>query len=131
MSTPMLYGAKANARDGGGPFFHAGLNDLNHIQGLVAMYFPRAALDPAASAAYIMRMTNPLTTTLVHTPLTRTKEQDIQFRRRVMEGIPLMQITGANVAGGESISANGVKRLAYLMKQREMLPKIKQQDETP
>ncbi len=131
MSTPMLYGAKANARDGGGPFFHAGLNDLNHIQGLVAMYFPRAALDPAAAAAYIMRMTNPLTTTLVHTPLTRTKEQDIQFRRRVMEGIPLMQITGANVAGGESISANGVKRLAYLMKQREMLPKIKQQDETP
>lgn len=112
-------------------WFHAGLSDMDHVRGLINLYFPRAAADPAAAASYIMRMTNPLTTTLVHTPLKRTKEQDIQFRRRVLEGIPLMQITGANAAKGEPISANGVKKLAHLLKQRDMLPRIKEQDETP
>lgn len=100
----------------------AGLDNKAHVEGLVRLFFPRAHLDPAAAAAYVMRMTNPLTTTLVHSPLVRTKEMDIQFRRRVMEGIPLMQITGADVNGGESISTNGVKRLAFLLKRREMMP---------
>jgi len=100
----------------------AGIEHKAHVDGLVKLFFPRAHLDPAASAAYVIRMTNPLTTTLVHSPLVRTKEMEIQFRRRVMEGIPLMQITGADVNGGESISTNGVKRLAFLLKRREMMP---------
>lgn len=123
MAQPLTYGAKYN----GG--FHAGLNDETHVRGLVAMYFPRAKLDTAAAASYVMRMTNPLNTIMVHTPLKRTKEMEIQFRRRVMEGIPLMQITGADAPGGEPISTNGVKRLAHMLKQREMLPKIKDNDE--
>jgi hypothetical protein len=76
-------------------------------------------------------MTNPLNSVMVHTPLKRTKEMDIQFRRRIMEGIPLMQITGADAARGEPISTNGVKRLAHMLKQREMLPRIKDTDEQP
>lgn len=112
-------------------WFHAGLSDMDHVRGLINLYFPRASADPSAAASYIMRMTNPLTTTLVHTPLKRTKEQDIQFRRRVLEGIPLMQITGANAAKGEPISPNGVKKLAHLLKQRDMLPRIKDRDENP
>jgi hypothetical protein len=116
---------------GSSNWFHAGLGDIEYVRGLVGVYFPRASADPAAAASYIMRMTNPLTTTLVHTPLKRTKEQDIQFRRRVLEGIPLMQITGSDITKGEPISANGVKKLAHLLKQRDMLPRIKDRDETP
>ena len=127
MAQPLAFGA--SGRSSSGTYIHAGLNDDKHVQGLVGMYFPRVRLDPAAAAAYIMRMTNPLNTIMVHTPLKRTKEMEIQFRRRVMEGIPLMQITGADVPGGEPISTNGVKRLAHMLKQREMLPKIKDNDE--
>lgn len=130
MAQPMVYGARG--RDGGqGQWFHSGLSDDRHVKGLVKMYFPRAHLDPAAAAAYVMRMTNPLNSILVHTPLKRTKEMDIQFRRRVLEGIPLMQITGADAGRGEPISTNGVKRLARMLKQREMLPRIKDTDEQP
>jgi hypothetical protein len=130
MAQPMVYGAKGRGNERGG-WFHAGLGDDRHVKGLVKMYFPRAHLDPAAAAAYVMRMTNPLNSVMVHTPLKRTKEMDIQFRRRVLEGIPLMQITGADAGRGEPISINGVKRLAHMLKQREMLPRIKDTDETP
>ncbi len=130
MAQPMVYGAKGRGNERGG-WFHAGLGDDRHVKGLVKMYFPRAHLDPAAAAAYVMRMTNPLNSVMVHTPLKRTKEMDIQFRRRVLEGIPLMQITGADAGRGEPISTNGVKRLAHMLRQREMLPRIKDTDETP
>jgi hypothetical protein len=130
MAQPMVYGARMK-NGGGSNWFHTGLNDAQHVKGLVKMYFPRAHLDPAAAAAYVMRMTNPLNSVMVHTPLKRTKEMDIQFRRRIMEGIPLMQITGADAARGEPISTNGVKRLAHMLKQREMLPRIKDTDEQP
>jgi hypothetical protein len=128
MAQPMVYGARGRDH-GNGQWFHSGLNDDRHVKGLVKMYFPRAHLDPAAAAAYVMRMTNPLNSVMVHTPLKRTKEMDIQFRRRVLEGIPLMQITGADAGRGEPISTNGVKRLARMLKQREMLPRIKDTDE--
>jgi hypothetical protein len=130
MAQPMVYGAKGRGSERGG-WFHAGLGDDRHVKGLVKMYFPRAHLDPAAAAAYVIRMTNPLNSVMVHTPLKRTKEMDIQFRRRVLEGIPLMQITGADAGRGEPISTNGVKRLAHMLRQREMLPRIKDTDETP
>lgn len=94
----------------------------SHVRALVAA-FAGFARDPGADevAAFAARMRDPVITTLIHTPEGRTKEMDMQFRRKMTEGVFLLMAAGERPRGGK-ISQTGFASLNATVKNRELMP---------
>ena len=94
----------------------------SHVRALVDA-FAGFARNPGADevAAFAARMRDPVITTLIHTPEGRTKEMDMQFRRKMTEGVFLLMAAGERPRGGK-ISQTGFASLNATVRNRELMP---------
>lgn len=79
-----------------------------------AMVMGGGDATPESIAHTLIRVRNPIVTTLVHTPEMRTKEHENAFRSKIISGVNLLMISGQRPEPGKPVSPELISALAQL-----------------